>query len=59
VAVPQGGCAGPPGQQLSRVVAELVSAVDPAWVAAVEQASGWELRNTPNTAEITTQLQQR
>jgi hypothetical protein len=42
-----------------QVVAELVSAVDPAWLAAAEQASGEELLVAPTTAATTAQLQQR
>jgi hypothetical protein len=42
-----------------QVVAELVSAVDPAWLTAAEQAGPMELLHAPSTTQIAAQLQQR
>jgi hypothetical protein len=42
-----------------QVVADLVNAVNPAWLAAAEQASPVELLHAPTTAHVTSQLQQR
>jgi hypothetical protein len=42
-----------------QVVAALVNAVDPAWLAAAEQADPMELLHAPTTAEIAANLQRR
>jgi hypothetical protein len=48
-----------PRVDLQDQVTELVTAVDPAWVTAAQQATALELLTAPSTAEITAQLQQR
>jgi len=46
-------------QTAQDVVAQLISAVDPAWIAAAEHADPMQLLAAPSTADIATQLRDR